>query len=565
MSYLHEDDAAIDVQATLIAPGTAPQAVAKSDPQARPELLVGTRPRLEGETRELLRIRLIAVASILLAAVSLFLVRDLFLLSHPSLTSRLVMTAVLGTSISLLVFRRELTMFELRVIEAGTFAAMALYLVVYEYELVVIQAEAGNPAFQLGAIKSCLLYSFATMILYGAYIPNTWQRSLYILIPVGLAPFIALGALHLTSAEFCEIDDQLSTFEQISTDLIVQGVGIFASALGAHIIHTLRLQEFEARQMGQYLLIERIGAGGMGEVFRAEHALLKRPCAIKLIRPGEQADRSALARFEREVRTTAGLTHWNTINVYDYGRTADGTFFYVMEYLSGMSLGQLVERYGPLPASRAIFLLRQACRALVEAHGAGLVHRDIKPANLFVTEIGGLCDTVKLLDFGLVYQQLPVGADSQKFPGELAGTPLYMSPEQAAGLPLDARSDLYSLGATAYFAVTGQPPFSRADVYSLLEAHLDGVVKPPSQRNPDVPRDLEAVIMRCLSKRPGGRPESALQLEHELAACAAADGWNDDHAAEWWTRYQPHRIRALAQAPLEISLPAPVGVQPLLK
>ena len=190
--------------------------------------------------------------------------------------------------------------------------------------------------------------------------------------------------------------------------LLILAVG---SAFGAHTISRLRRQVTEARQLGQYRLRRRIGAGGMGEVYLAEHQLLKRPCALKLIRPDSVADPRALARFEREVRLTATLSHPNTVEIYDYGRTEDGTYYYVMEYLPGLSLEELVERHGPLPPGRVVYLLRQVCGALREAHAAGLIHRDIKPSNIFAARRGGMDDVAKLLDFGLV---LPAGRDSAR-------------------------------------------------------------------------------------------------------------------------------------------------------
>src|SRR5262249_18203554 len=210
-------------------------------------------------------------------------------------------------------------------------------------------------------------------------------------------------------------------------------------------------QVAEARQLGQYHLGRRIGAGGMGEVYLAEHQLLKRPCALKLIRPDSVADPTALARFEREVRLTATLSHPNTVEVYDYGRTEAGVYYYVMEYLPGLSLAELVERHGPLPPGRAVYLLRQVCRSLGEAHAAGLIHRDIKPSNIFVSRRGGVDDVAKLLDFGLALPPAGYGEPELSGEGWILGTPQFMSPEQAqGGADLDGRSDIYSLGAVAY-------------------------------------------------------------------------------------------------------------------
>jgi eukaryotic-like serine/threonine-protein kinase len=192
----------------------------------------------------------------------------------------------------------------------------------------------------------------------------------------------------------------------------------------------IRREAFQAKQLGQYVLKRRLGAGGMGEVYQAEHQLLKRPCAVKLIKPDKQTDPAALARFEREVQATAKLTHWNTVEIFDYGHADDGTFYYAMELLPGLSLEDLVKFHGPVPAERAVHFLRQACAALTEAHAKGLIHRDLKPANLFAAERGGVYDVVKLLDFGLVREQKRAQDLKLTQPGSFSGSPLYMCPEQ---------------------------------------------------------------------------------------------------------------------------------------
>src|SRR5262245_60391171 len=241
---------------------------------------------------------------------------------------------------------------------------------------------------------------------------------------------------------------------------------------GSYRIEVLRQEAVASRRLGQYQLKQCIGSGGMGDVYLAEHVLLRRPCAIKLIRSERAGDPTNLARFEREVQATATLTHPNTVEIFDYGHAADGTFYYAMEYLPGISLDELVRRHGPLPAARVIHLLRQVCGALQEAHTAGLIHRDIKPGNVLVCQRGGRHDVAKLLDFGLV-QVHGLNPDGQQLTqeGAIAGTPAYMSPEQAAAkADLDGRSDLYSLGAVAYFLLTGQPPFVRDSAVQTLSA-----------------------------------------------------------------------------------------------
>jgi serine/threonine-protein kinase len=309
-------------------------------------------------------------------------------------------------------------------------------------------------------------------------------------------------------------------------------VGIF----GSYKLAELRQQVHEAQDVGQYRLIRKIGAGNMGEVYLAEHLLLRQPCAIKLIRPDRAADAATLSRFEREVQTTSSLTHWNTVRIYDYGYTEEGLFYYVMEYLAGWTLEELVQRHGPLPPARAIHLLRQVCAALREAHAIGLVHRDIKPANIISCLRGGVPDVAKMLDFGLVRHSGAPGHDALvTAPGSLTGTPAYMSPEQAGGQPdLDARSDIYSLGAVAYYLVTGQPPFVRDTPMRVLMAHMHESPRPPSLLRPDLPADLEAVIVRCISKDPGARYADVSELDRALAGCEASGQWTEAEAEAWW-------------------------------
>jgi serine/threonine-protein kinase len=324
---------------------------------------------------------------------------------------------------------------------------------------------------------------------------------------------------------------QLWAFSFDLMTLIILAVG---STVGAHMISRLRRQVAEARQLGQYRLRRRIGGGGMGEVYLAEHQLLKRPCAVKLIRPDRVTDPRALARFEREVRLTATLSHPNTVQVYDYGRTEDGTYYYVMELLEGLSLAELVDRHGPLPSGRAVYLLRQVCQALREAHAAGLIHRDIKPSNIFAARYGGMDDVAKLLDFGLVLPAASASVAPLSEDGQILGTPLFMSPEQAiGGRPLDERSDIYSLGAVAYYLLTGRPPFDRGGGLGAMIAHVHDPVPPPSLFQAGIPEDLERVVLRCLAKDPADRFPDAASLERALGECACSGDWDQERASRW--------------------------------
>ena len=279
-------------------------------------------------------------------------------------------------------------------------------------------------------------------------------------------------------------------FDLATWMLCASGLAIY----GSHRIDVLRKEALEARTLGQYRLKRLLGAGGMGEVYLAEHLLLRRPCAIKLIRRDRAGDAESLRRFEREVQATATLTHANTVQVYDYGHTDDGTFYYAMEYLPGVTLEELVRRDGPVPASRTIHLLRQICGALSEAHARGLIHRDVKPSNIIVCERGGVREVAKLLDFGAGQ---PNAAVSEERPTSgqktIIGTPRFMSPEQVSRTEIvDARSDIYSLGGVAYFLLTGVPPFVRATAAQTAAAHMHEAVIPPDKIRSDVPGDLQA-------------------------------------------------------------------------
>jgi serine/threonine-protein kinase len=315
------------------------------------------------------------------------------------------------------------------------------------------------------------------------------------------------------------------------------------SVYGTYVISTLRHEAFEAHQLNQYRLGPRLGTGGMGEVYLGEHRFLKRPCAVKVIRAGS-ASPVVLLRFEREVRATARLSHPNTVEIYDYGRTKGGTFFYVMEYLPGLSLDELITRHGPMPPGRVIYLLRQVCGALAEAHAAGLIHRDVKPANILACHRGGLHDVAKLLDFGLVKGIEGADADSVEAgaePGEarsVRGTPLYMAPEQITrSSDLDHRCDIYALGAVAYKMLTGQPPFPGRRSDEVMTSQIRDPAVPPRRVRPEVPEDLEVVVLRCLSKSPAMRYPDAASLEKALASCAAAGAWGPAEAARWWFEY----------------------------
>ena len=320
-------------------------------------------------------------------------------------------------------------------------------------------------------------------------------------------------------------------------------LGLAAGAILAFMLGLRRQQlkaqkaALEVRRLGQYALDVKLGEGGMGTVYRGHHAMLHRPTAIKFLNV-EKTNDQTIARFEREVNLTAGLSHPKTIAIYDYGRTPEGIFYYAMEYLEGIDLETLVKKYGPLPEARVVHFLRQVCGSLAEAHGIGLIHRDIKPANIFVTRRGGIFDFIKLLDFGLVKALDESRQARLTSTGALAGTPLYLSPE-AIERPdsVDARSDLYAVGAVGYFLLTGTPVFDSQNVMQILQSHVAAVVEVPSERlGKPVSPALESLLLKCLEKDSSKRPVSAAELEAELAECPIRGQWTRQDAANWWSQ-----------------------------
>jgi predicted Ser/Thr protein kinase len=311
---------------------------------------------------------------------------------------------------------------------------------------------------------------------------------------------------------------------------------VILATLLSNVTFHLRRSVARARRLGQYTLLEKIGQGGMGVVYRAEHEMLRRPTAIKLL-PPQSAGEQSLRRFEREAQLTARLTNPHTVSVYDYGRTPEGAFYYVMEYLDGVDLERLVREEGPLPPGRVVHILRQVCEALAEAHGAGLIHRDIKPANILLSERGGICDFAKVLDFGLV-KEVNESQDARLTRENVfAGTPDYLAPETIQfGSSPDPRSDLYALGAVAYYLLTGAPVFEGRPI-EVIQSHLQASPQSPSARlGRPLPRKLESLVLECLEKDPNLRPESAQVLMDRLASCDDVEPWGADEARTWWRK-----------------------------
>jgi serine/threonine-protein kinase len=458
-----------------------------------------------------------------------FLAWTAFLFDHAAFAGQVIAACLLRSNwpLSLPRLRRiELVVFGLPLLDQSVLEWQRLS----DYHR-LLALQTGTEAIVSG--RYVVLPWFALIIGYGFFIPNTWRRcSAVVSATAGLA-----FAVNLLAA----VADGVIFRSAVLLHLFEVAVWL-AVAVAFAVYNSYRIEEITEGAFGQYSLLRLLGKGGFGEVHLAEHSLLKRRCAIKLIRPDRANDPHLLRRFETEAQAVAALTHPNTIVIFDYGQVEDGRFYYAMEYLKGVTLAKLVrpepEGAGPLPPGRAVFLLRQVCSALGEAHERGLIHRDIKPGNVMVCERGGLADVAKLLDFGLVKTQGPT-AGGQNLTEEdvIVGTAEYMSPEQARGAKAERRSDLYSLGATAYFLLTGRPPFVRPNRVLTLAAHQMDIPDRPDCHRPGLPADLQGVVLRCLEKDSERRFQSAMELEEALAACECAVHWDRASAAAWWRNH----------------------------
>jgi hypothetical protein len=381
----------------------------------------------------------------------------------------------------------------------------------------------------LSYARALLIFTFS-LVIRAVIVPSSATRTLILGLIAACFPVI-------TSHIWYSAQPSIAIppiYQAIWTALWCLGA-VVVSTVASQVIFGLRREVREARQLGQYTLLEKIGEGGMGEVYRASHAMLRRPTAIKLLLPG-RTDADHLRRFEREVQLTSGLTHPNTVAIFDYGRTVDGVFYYAMEYLEGLNLEDLVRLDGAQEPGRVRHIIRQVAGSLAEAHAVGLIHRDIKPGNvILVPERGGAQDVAKVVDFGLVKdleQETRLSGDHA-----IAGTPLYLAPEAiSAPEQMDARSDLYALGCLGYFLLTGRPVFEGASVIEVCSRHLHAVPVPPADRlGRPVPQTLSALMLSCLEKDSDRRPASARALIAALDACDDVSGWTDEQAKAWWS------------------------------
>jgi serine/threonine-protein kinase len=533
-------------------------------PQHQVAFVHGSGPHLSAEIEQLLRQRMRWAGVFAMGLIVLFAVRDLFAHSTTVGTRSVSFAPVLAVAIAVLVWRlwvrRPAVLLELRIIEGTLVGSVALFLAMNQYlwmagghVLAYVQAGERDQGKIIVAHHWALLWFFLA-VMYGVFIPNTWRRCAVVVgILCSLPLLITLVVVLAEPARASLLLGQV--FGEMAIWMVVAAV---LAVYGSHKLGLLRQKVFEAEKLGQYQLKRRLGEGGMGEVYLAEHQLLRRTCAVKFIRSEQAGNAANLARFEREVKAMASLTHWNSVEVFDYGRTDDGTLYYVMEYLPGTDLQNMVDCWGALPPERVIHLMRQVCAALAEAHSIGLVHRDIKPGNIMLCRRGRVFDVVKLLDFGLVrlVQENQAG-ERVTVQGSILGTPHYMSPEQATGTDhIDARSDIYSVGAVAFFLLTGRPVFAYDSLTRILAAHMMEPPPHPTALRPDISTDLADVVSKCLQKDPSQRYATVEALDQALAACRNAGEWTPPMAAAWWQQSTqpaepagPTEAAALSEAP----------------
>jgi serine/threonine-protein kinase len=373
------------------------------------------------------------------------------------------------------------------------------------------------------------------------FIPATFGKSM-------LASIAAASTGPLAYVIYAALGNPLPPASQIvslyAPNYLAAGISFFPIFL----LNKDRKDLQRAKRMGSYQLVERLGEGGMGEVWKARHGMLARSAVIKMVKAGQKTRKSAedmgraRRRFRREAQTTALLESPHTVKLFDFGSTPDGVFYYVMEMLSGIDLASLVNRFGPVSADRAVCLLRQVCHSLAEAHRNGLVHRDIKPANIFTCRLGLEYDFAKVLDFGLAKQSFLDSDQSQlTAEGLISGTPAFIAPELVSGKgSVDGRADIYSLGCVAYWLLTGQLVFEGSNQVKMVMDHVQTSPVPPSQRTEiEIPESLEEIILDCLEKDPDKRPQSAEELERRLATVALEESWSTERAERWWKMHLP--------------------------
>jgi plasmid stabilization system protein ParE len=377
------------------------------------------------------------------------------------------------------------------------------------------------------------------VVLFTVVVPTSPRRAVVAaLASVSSVPVI-IGLVLASGAVSGRLEPAQFFFGLVFPYILIVGMAY----VGARVVYQLGSEVKRARELGSYSLEEKLGQGGMGEVWRARHRLLARPAAIKVIRPTlvgngrNGVSEEAVRRFEREAQVIARLRSPHTVNLFDFGIAADGAFYYAMELLDGLDADSLVRRFGPITPERVVYLLRQVCHSLSEAQSHGLVHRDIKPANIFLCRYGEEYDFVKVLDFGIVgtVRGGEDARDVQTRENAPPGTPAFMAPEQAMGPEVDGRADIYAVGCVAYWLLTGQFVFTAETPMGLILKHAQTPPPPPSTRTErPIPRDLDDLVMACLAKDPADRPQTPRELSLRLAEIEGPDAWTQERAGKWW-------------------------------
>ncbi|MEO8704678.1 MAG: serine/threonine-protein kinase [Kofleriaceae bacterium] len=386
----------------------------------------------------------------------------------------------------------------------------------------------------------CLLYASFMVLLRAIVVPSTGARTAVI----GVLTFLPMTIV----ATLLRHHQELPSWAFVIADLVISTIVVLLATVGSRIIYGLRRQVSVAMQLGQYTLDEKIGEGGMGEVYRARHTLLRRPTAVKLLIP-DRIGGGTVERFEREVQHMSQLTHPNTVAVFDYGRNPEGVFYYAMEYLDGIDLEHLVEEFGPQPCDRVMSVMVQVCGALHEAHTNGIIHRDIKPANIILCERGAVPDVAKVVDYGLVKE---ITANTGESSHIILGTPAYIAPEAVSDPEsVGPAGDLYALGAVGYYLLTGKRVFEGKTSVDVCVQHVTATPIPPSKvADVKIPEALENLILKCLEKSPTVRPGAAA-LARSLRAVPICGDWTEDEALAWWVEFRKREERKLAEKTTE--------------
>ncbi len=461
--------------------------------------------RFEESTRKLLRVRLLMASGVLAAVIATG--QLLFSLSGSPMTTvlvpRLVAFACLISVVFLLLQRPQLPLRHMRWLEIMVVAAPITQVLFIQYLETDRLIGIGKP-YQVPTVMASVGAAVSLFIAtYAMFIPANWRRTAAIAFSAAALPNL------LTAFQFALIPGLEGVdYPGFATPFLLFATAVVAT-VAAHLVRSIRQEAESALQYGQYHLTEEIGRGGMGVVYRAEHRMLKRPAAIKLIRSECAADENAIARFEREVQLSATLSHWNTVQIYDYGRTERGDFYYVMEYLVGKTLAQRLAKEGAMEPRAAVNVIRQICNGLEEAHAKSLVHRDLKPANIFLSDCGSQCDLVKILDFGLATSHARPDHDRS-----VIGSPPYMSPEQIRGEVVDGRSDIYSIGCVLYECLKGRPLFHGTSVSDVFNQHL--TMPPRLELGGGLDVKFAAIIEQCLCKVPSDRYQTVASLRAAL-------------------------------------------------